>query len=137
MPLLRKNQSYYRRIAQTVHWSGQEINSGLKLINRVNQPIVTIFGSHLVPHRNIYFGQARHLGQELGRSGQAILTGGGPGIMEAANTGARDVGAVSIGMRVKLLKREKVSRDIYTHLISFRYFFVRRFIMSIKSEAMV
>ena len=137
MATLKKNSAYYRRIADTVSSTGREMRLGLQLLNSVKQPIVTVFGSHLVSSKSRYFGQARHLGQELGRHGKAILTGGGPGIMEAANAGAYDVGAVSIGMRVKLLKREKVNRNIYSHLISFRFFLVRRFIMSIKSEAMV
>jgi uncharacterized protein (TIGR00730 family) len=88
-------------------------------------PAVTIFGSARVGRRNRYYAAARRLAAALGREGFAIITGGGPGIMEAANRGARDVGAVSIGCNIELPFEQGLNE--YVDLgMEFRYFFVRK-----------
>ena len=73
----------------------------------------------------------------LVKRGYAILSGGGPGIMHAANSGAMEAGAPSIGLRAELLEEQEVTDKIFTHKLSFHFLFTRRFIMSIKSEALV
>jgi uncharacterized protein (TIGR00730 family) len=68
----------------------------------------------------------------------AILTGGGPGIMQAANTGAMNAKTISIGFKAGLLKREQfVTEDIFTHQLSFKFLFARRFSLAIKSHALI
>ena len=88
-------------------------------------PAITIFGSARVGRRNRYYSAARQLAAKLGESGYAIITGGGPGIMEAANRGARDAGALSIGCNIELPFEQGLNE--YVDLgMEFRYFFARK-----------
>ena len=88
-------------------------------------PAITIFGSARVGRRNRYYSAARQLAGKLGEKGYAIITGGGPGIMEAANRGARDVGALSIGANIELPFEQGLNE--YVDLgMEFRYFFARK-----------
>jgi uncharacterized protein (TIGR00730 family) len=88
-------------------------------------PAVTVFGSARVGRRNRYYGAARRVSEALAREGFAIITGGGPGIMEAANRGAKDGGGLSIGCNIELAFEQGLNE--YVDLgMEFRYFFVRK-----------
>ncbi|HET6744665.1 MAG TPA: TIGR00730 family Rossman fold protein [Candidatus Limnocylindria bacterium] len=88
-------------------------------------PAVSIFGSARVGRRNRYYGAARRVSAALARRGFAIITGGGPGIMEAANRGAKDGGGLSIGCNIELPFEQGLNE--YVDLgMEFRYFFVRK-----------
>jgi uncharacterized protein (TIGR00730 family) len=88
-------------------------------------PAVTVFGSARVGRRNRYYGAARRVAAALARHGFAIITGGGPGIMEAANRGAKEGGSLSIGCNIELPFEQGLNE--YVDLgMEFRYFFVRK-----------
>ncbi|PIN87247.1 TIGR00730 family Rossman fold protein [Candidatus Woesearchaeota archaeon CG10_big_fil_rev_8_21_14_0_10_44_13] len=137
MSRLHKNKQYYTKTDWTVDKVREEINSGLKLLNKIDNKIITFFGSHRVTKNSKYYQHCEKVSFELGKRGYAILSGGGPGIMHAANSGATKAKVPSIGLKAGLLKGERVTDKIFTHEMSFHFLFVRRFIMSIKSEALI
>jgi uncharacterized protein (TIGR00730 family) len=86
---------------------------------------VTVFGSARTPPEHPHYALAREAGACLGRAGYAVITGGGPGLMEAANRGARDVGAVSVGCNIEL-PREQALNPYLDIGLRFRHFFARK-----------
>jgi uncharacterized protein (TIGR00730 family) len=99
-------------------------------------PAVTIFGSARVREPDPMYDAARALAAELARRGFAIITGGGPGIMEAANRGARDGGGLSVGCNIELPFEQALNP--YVDLgIEFHYFFVRKTMFVKYAEAFV
>jgi hypothetical protein len=101
-----------------------ELDGGFEKLSGVELG-VTVFGSARTPPDDPDYRLARAVAQRLGTEGFAIITGGGPGIMEAANRGARDVGAKSIGLAIQLPFEEAVN-DHLDIALEFRYFFTRK-----------
>jgi uncharacterized protein (TIGR00730 family) len=104
-----------------------ELIRGFRKLHFVG-PCATVFGSARFGEDHRYYQMARDLGRELGLAGFTVMTGGGPGIMEAANRGARDVGAPSIGCNIKLPHEQKPNAYL-DKFIEFRYFFVRKMML--------
>ena len=93
-------------------------------------PAVSIFGSARAGPDSPIYAKAEHIARLLVRNGFSVITGGGPGVMEAANKGAAEEGGRSVGLRIELAKDEV--HNHYSNLtVSFRYFFVRK-VMFIK-----
>ncbi len=88
-------------------------------------PAVTVFGSARTPREHPHYALAREVGARLGGGGYAVITGGGPGLMEAANRGARDAGAVSIGCNIELPHEQELNPYVDIGL-RFRHFFARK-----------
>jgi uncharacterized protein (TIGR00730 family) len=86
---------------------------------------VTIFGSARFGEDHRYYKLAREVGGELARAGYAVITGGGPGIMEAANRGAQEAGGTSIGCNI-ILPHEQQPNPYLDRCVEFDYFFVRK-----------
>ncbi len=91
-------------------------------------PCVTVFGSARFSQEHPYCLLAEAVGAELARVGFAVMTGGGPGIMEAANRGARRVGGLSLGATIRL-PREEAPNPYLDHVVDFDYFFVRKVVL--------
>jgi uncharacterized protein (TIGR00730 family) len=91
-------------------------------------PCITVFGSARFKEGHPSYEMARTMGAELGEMGFTVLTGGGPGIMEAANRGAREVGATSIGCNI-ILPHEQDPNPYLDLMVEFDYFFVRKFML--------
>ena len=89
------------------------------------QPCVTVFGSARFDEGHRYYGLAREIGSSLAREGFAIMTGGGGGIMEAANRGAKDAGGLSLGCNITL-PREQKPNPYLDKFIQFDHFFARK-----------
>lgn len=88
-------------------------------------PCVTVFGSARFREEHDYYRLARDMGGRIAQAGFTVMTGGGPGIMEAANRGAKEAGGRSIGCNI-VLPEEQRHNDYLDLWLSFRYFFVRK-----------
>ena len=99
-------------------------------------PCITVFGSARFTECNPYYKLARELGAEISKAGFTVMTGGGPGIMEAANRGAKDVGGRSAGCNIRLPKEQKINPYVDT-FVEFRYFFVRKLMLAKYSQGFV
>jgi uncharacterized protein (TIGR00730 family) len=88
-------------------------------------PAISIFGSARIKSSDAYYTAAEHLAARLARKGITVITGGGPGVMEAANKGAAEAGGVSVGLGIELPHEQSINR--YANVaLNFRYFFVRK-----------
>ncbi len=106
----------------------REFVYGLRKLHFVG-PCVTIFGSARFDENHEYYKMARQVGGEIAKLGFTIMTGGGPGIMEAANRGAKDVGGRSIGCNI-ILPHEQQPNPYLDKWVDFDYFFVRKTLLS-------
>lgn len=112
-----------------------EFDRGLKFIKKYPKS-VTVYGSARFKPGNPHYKDARALGFRLAKAGYAVITGGGPGIMEAANRGAKEAGGDSIGLNIEL-PNEQILNPYTTDSLSFYYFFSRKTTMSFSSEAYI
>ncbi len=101
-----------------------EFVEGFEVLSRI-PPAVSIFGSTRTRRSDEDYQKTEQTARKLAREGYAIVTGGGPGIMEAANKGAMEEGGVSVGINIDLPEEQKPNQYITTYL-GFRYFFVRK-----------
>src|ERR687888_726106 len=101
-----------------------ELRSGFRTLSHVGKA-VSIFGSARTPRDHPRYEQARDLARRLGEEGFSIITGGGPGIMEAANRGAREAGVPSVGLGIDLPNEQGVNEYVDVEL-DFHYFFARK-----------
>ncbi|HEV7672433.1 MAG TPA: TIGR00730 family Rossman fold protein [Thermoanaerobaculia bacterium] len=99
-------------------------------------PCVTVFGSARFPETHPLYALGREIGARLARAGFTVMTGGGPGIMEAANRGAKEVGGRSIGCNI-VLPHEQKPNPYLDRFLEFRYFFVRKVMLVKYSYAFV
>jgi len=88
-------------------------------------PAVTIYGSARINPQDKLYQQTQEIARQLGELGFTIITGGGPGVMEAANKGAREAGVNSIGLNIEL-PTTQLCNNYTTQTISFKHFFVRK-----------
>jgi uncharacterized protein (TIGR00730 family) len=101
-----------------------EISAGFGTLAPIGKA-VSVFGSARVASDDPLYDLARSVGVALGEAGFAVITGGGPGLMEAANRGARDAGATSVGLGIELPQEQRLN-DHLDVAVSFRYFFARK-----------
>jgi hypothetical protein len=97
---------------------------------------VTVFGSARFTEKHRYYKLARQLGKKLSEAGFTIMTGGGPGIMEAANRGAKDCGGLSIGCNIQLRHEQRLNPYL-DRFVEFEHFFVRKVMLVKYSQAFV
>ena len=112
-----------------------EFIKGFRALHFVG-PSITVFGSARFPENHEYYKQAYEVGKRLAENGVTVMTGGGPGIMEAANRGAFENGGISVGCNIKLPHEQKANP--YMHKwVSIKYFFVRKVLLVKYSFAFV
>jgi uncharacterized protein (TIGR00730 family) len=103
----------------------QEFREGFEAVDKIEQPAVTIFGSARVPEGNPVYEAAQSLGRRFAEQGWAVVTGGGPGVMEAANRGAREGGGLSVGFNIEL-PHEQAPNPYLDISLTFRHFYARK-----------
>jgi uncharacterized protein (TIGR00730 family) len=111
---------------QHVAMIAEEFRQGFQAVDAIGRPAVTVYGSARIGEGDPAYERARDIGRRFADDRFAVVTGGGPGIMEAANRGAKEGGSRSIGLNISLPQEQKpnLHQDIALH---FRYFFVRKF----------
>ena len=103
----------------------QEFREGFEAVDKIDRPAVTIFGSARVREDDPSYQTAREAARRFAERGWAVVTGGGPGVMEAANRGARDGGGLSVGFNIEL-PHEQLSNDYVDLSLTFRHFYARK-----------
>jgi uncharacterized protein (TIGR00730 family) len=112
-------------LEQDIALIAQEFRDGFEVVDRIEQPAVTIFGSARVREGSPVYEQAREVGRRFAELGWAVVTGGGPGVMEAANRGAKQGGGLSVGFNIQL-PHEQSSNPYVDISLTFRHFYARK-----------
>ena len=102
-----------------------EFLEGFEAVERIGRPAITVFGSARVHEGHPSYAAAREAGRRLAEAGFAVVTGGGPGVMEAANRGAQEAGGVSVGFNIEL-PHEQGSNAYLDIGVTFHHFYVRK-----------
>jgi uncharacterized protein (TIGR00730 family) len=113
----------------------REIMRGFRELHGVKNA-VTVFGSARFKPRSAHYRMTMEMGELLAKAGYTVITGGGPGLMEAANRGAKKAGGKSLGLNIKLPFEQKPNPYV-DRFIEFRYFFVRKLMLVKYSRAFV
>ena len=102
-----------------------EFFGGFEAVSELAKPAVTIFGSARITEDNSYYTAAVEVGRRFAEKGFTVVTGGGPGVMEAANRGAREGGGLSVGFNIEL-PHEQHSNPYLDVNLTFRHFYARK-----------
>jgi len=112
-------------LAEHVERIADEFREGFVAVARIDRPAVTVFGSARIGEDHPAYAQAREVGRLLAQAGFAVVTGGGLGVMEAANRGASEGGGLSVGFNIELPHEQALNP--YVHLgLTFKHFYVRK-----------
>ena len=112
-------------LEQHVALIAHEFREGFEAVDRIDRPAVTIFGSARVGEGDAPYEQARGVARRFAEQGWAVVTGGGPGVMEAANRGAKEGGGLSVGFNIELPHEQHVNPYLDIAL-TFRHFYARK-----------
>jgi hypothetical protein len=127
-------RSRFGELVRVVRIAGEFIK-GFRALHFL-PPCVTVFGSARFPESNPWYQLARDVSAGIAKAGFTVMTGGGPGIMEAANRGAREAGGLSVGCNITL-PHEQHPNPYVDRFVEFRYFFVRKVMLVKYSHAFV
>src|SRR5437870_9101176 len=103
----------------------EEFRAGFAAVDRIEQPAVSIFGSARADEDSEPYRDAREVGRRVAEAGWAVITGGGPGVMEAANRGAKEGGGLSIGFNIEL-PHEQHENPYLDIEYTFKHFYARK-----------
>jgi uncharacterized protein (TIGR00730 family) len=126
----------YTNVDEQVELIAEELRMGFEAVDRIPRPAATVFGSARTPPADPEYEQARACGRALAEAGFAVVTGGGPGVMEAANRGAREGGGFSVGFNVQL-PHEQDANPYVDLAVGFRHFYARKVMLVKAAEGFV
>ncbi len=114
----------------------EEFRKGFEAVDQIKRPAVTVFGSARIGAADPDYAQARECGRLLAAAGFAVITGGGPGVMEAANRGAREGGGFSVGFNIALPHEQDANPYVDLGL-TFRHFYARKVMLVKAAEGFI
>ena len=114
----------------------QEFRAGFEAVDAIGGPAVTVYGSARITDGDPAYARAREIGRRLAEAGFAVVTGGGPGIMEAANRGCQEAGGLSIGFNIELAHEQSVNPYLDRGL-TFKHFYARKTMLVKAAEGFV
>jgi uncharacterized protein (TIGR00730 family) len=114
----------------------QEFREGFQAVDGIGRPAVTLYGSARIPEGDPAYERARDVGRRFADAGFAVVTGGGPGIMEAANRGCQEAGGLSIGFNIELPQEQSANRYLDIEL-TFKHFYARKTMLVKAAEGFV
>ena len=126
--LLRRT---HETLASDVSLIASEFLAGFQAVQQIDRPAVSVFGSARVPDDTALYEHARATGRAFAEDGFAVVTGGGPGLMEAANRGCRDAGGLSVGFNIEL-PHEQGLNPYCDISLTFHHFYARK-VMFVKA----
>jgi uncharacterized protein (TIGR00730 family) len=112
-------------LAGRVQRIAREFLQGFEAVDRIDRPAVSVFGSARVRESDPLYAQAVEVGRRLAEAGFAVVTGGGPGLMEAANRGAHEAGGLSVGFNIDL-PHEQHENPYLDIAVTFHHFYARK-----------
>jgi uncharacterized protein (TIGR00730 family) len=118
-------QRRHETLASDVSLIAAEFLAGFQAVQRLDRPAVTIFGSARTPELHPSYAAAREVGRCFAQAGFAVITGGGPGVMEAANRGTREGEGLSVGFNIEL-PHEQVPNPYLDVSMTFHHFYARK-----------
>ncbi|MDD5251617.1 MAG: TIGR00730 family Rossman fold protein [Patescibacteria group bacterium] len=141
IPIEAGHDAYYGDFRRGASWRifrimGEFVEGFEFLANFKDKKVAAVYGSARTPPNHYHYAEARRLGKMLGEAGFAIVTGGGPGIMEAANRGATEAGAESIGLNIELPKEQRINPFV-KRFRGFYYFFTRKVMLKASAQAYI
>jgi uncharacterized protein (TIGR00730 family) len=123
-------------IAAHIELIAEEFRKGFEAVERIPRPAVTVFGSARIGADDPDYDQARQCGRLLAEAGFAVITGGGPGVMEAANRGAKEHGGFSAGFNIEL-PHEQAPNGYLDLALTFRHFYARKVMLVRGAEGFI
>jgi uncharacterized protein (TIGR00730 family) len=114
----------------------QEFRDGFEAVDAIGRPAVTVYGSARIGEGDPAYERARQIGRRFAGAGFAVVTGGGPGIMEAANRGCQEAGGLSIGFNIEL-PHEQGTNTYLDRELTFRHFYARKTMLVKAAEGFV
>ena len=145
VPLLKSIQDAEKNFLSGRRSSADELESAVRVFLEMLRGFeemdfegrcVTVFGSARFDEDHPYYTMGREVGRRLAEAGFAVMTGGGPGVMEAANRGAKDAGGLSLGCNIRL-PREQEPNQYLDRFVEFEHFFVRKVMLVKYSSAFI
>ena len=123
-------------LPRNVFQIAEEFRMGFDAVDKIDRPGVTVFGSARVPPDHAVYRAAEDVGRRFAETGFAVVTGGGPGVMEAANQGAQMAGGLSIGFGIDL-PHEQRNNPYVDISLTFKHFYARKTMLVKAAEGLV
>jgi len=123
-------------LPRNVFLIAEEFRTGFEVVDKIDRPGVTIFGSARVPDEHPVYRTAQDVGTRFAEAGFAVVTGGGPGVMEAANRGAQEAGGLSVGFNIDL-PHEQHHNPYVDLALTFKHFYARKTMLVKAAEGFV